>query len=513
MAIINSNGILTLQNDGPYSWSDVVSAAGNDIEFVDGVYVVDIEIQVVDCTLNILDANIILSKPMTTTDSGAGIINFGQLLQDSNGKEYAANGCNLVINSTTLTMLGYYLTSAGKVRTEPEVNLYDTAIRCEVTSSRCTISFSASVNSTFSRSSLSGKQRVIAEIQNDGILKRSRFVGLHSILLNGNLSVFEDVDAVNCINNFRVASPDTIVTATKMNSIESVNSDFGMLNSAVNSTFRLINSQIDIARSSTGDASQKRYKAVTLDLSFADESGPIENALISVFGSNADNSANIDFLATTDSNGQIATITADIQSSQGLDNLLTTDHSLYVISVSSFKHCNHFEQRTLTAPVGHGPTSPSVTVLKLDPLITSTEEQVQALTSINNSEDAYNALKLLRRATPSAVPDFSRQGRQLIVDALIILDPNATSVISFENGAYTFRSNRFIGGISADVILMNGASIEGGDYGTVVLENGFNGSATFNNVTIGNLVNNTGEDMITNVLTTSTLPMPCLEAQ
>jgi hypothetical protein len=60
---------------------------------------------------------------------------------------------------------------------------------------------------------------------------------------------------------------------------------------------------------------------------------------------------------------------------------------------------------------------------------------------------------------------------------------------------------------------MNGAKIEGGDYGRVILDSGFTGNVTFVDITLIEIINNTTQDVYTNVVNTANAPRPCLEAQ
>ncbi len=512
MTISINNGVLTLQNDGPYSWDDVVAAAGANIDQIDGVYHVNIEINVIDCVLNIQSKNIVFSHPINTSDAGNGVINFGELVTDTNGNDYAVNGCSIVFNAQTTLMGGFYASSSFSTRLDSRVNYYGSHVSAEVTNSRITLGISTAVDTVFSRSSATGTLRFIAILQNAASVLRSDFIGAHSIIANDTLADFSDVQLIRCINGVRASTPDITHEFKNVSVRDSVATDLLISSAATNSGFRAINSLLDIKKSALFSPTQKRYRAVTMDIGFIDQLGPVEGALIELEGANPANGANTSFSNVTDANGTLPTMIVDIESAINDTPEITTDHSAYTITCNSYLHCDSVEHLTLQKQVGHGSNAPDITLLKRDPLITITEAEAQALTAINSAEDAYNAYKTFKRHSTETLPALTRVANQIISDAPIIIDPNAAALISYSGGILTFRSTRFVGGISAEVSLMNGAIIEGGDYGRVNLENGFNGNAVFTNVTIGELVNNTSEDMITNVLTTSTQPKPCMEA-
>ena len=512
MAISNNNGVLTLQDDGPYSWSDVVQAAATDISFINGLYQVDIEIQVIDCTLDIISKNILFLKPITTTDIGAGVINFGELVIEET-KSYGKNGGHIFFNIPSQFVAGFATNVLSATRTESRFNLYGTCVSCTPNGQNAIAAISAAYDSVISLTLDTDTYSFSLFSQTSASIVNCKFVAIDSVFFRGNILTFESNVFIDCANNFRLFASDLSIAIRECQTQNASDFDYRIAGPSENCIVRFIDSGFDLSRARINRDGHSRYKSVSINLKAQDENGPVADARITVKSNAATVSANTEFNNQTDGNGLIPRIVADIQSSFGTDPLIINDHADYQISAYSYDHLPHTEGRLLTGPIGHGSDSPEVIVLGLDSSISLSKAQSLALTSINSPQDAYHRYKAEQAENASPLPKITRTGSMLYSEAPIMIDPNASTAFSYNGGVYTFRSNRFIGGISADVSLMNGASIEGGDYGTVVLENGFNGTATFNNVTIGNLVNNTGEDMITNVLTTSALPMPCLEVQ
>jgi hypothetical protein len=513
MALTITNGKVTATDGGTYTWADVVAIAGASIVLTDGIYFCDIAIIVTSGTLNIASQSIVFKQAIATADNSSGVINFGEKAGNANGKIYTFNGCDISIQASAELVGGYFETTAAGAWVNPKFNLYGCNFRFLSTVNPVYFGFSECVDTVFLGNSPAQSNGALLTIQPGETHTNCRYANLSQISILDGSSKIVGASLNDCSTSLRVSTSNELVELRGIEINQSNTFDFAIKKNETDLGFRFIDSKVDLANCDLRDPSNLRFKSVSVNMLIVDENGPVQDALMTLISTTSAAYASTDFSHVSDAAGALPEVIADIESAQNDTPLVTVDHSVYQLFVLSFAHITLFEVLTLDNKIGCGSAAPERIVLMLDPNIVMTEAEAIALTAVNNASDAYNRYKAEYRLDRD-IPRLDIEGNQLMTHGVnVILDPSAAEAFSYNGAEFIFKTNRFVGGIDGDVTLMNGAKIEGGDYGRVILDSGFTGNVTFVDITLIEIVNNTTQDVYTNVVNTANAPRPCLEAQ
>ncbi len=433
------------------------------------MYVVNREIYFTLGSLNLKNDVGYFSQRVFADASSTGAINLGEKLLDANGNPYGVNGCTIILDNTA-DYQGYAIDQAGTIQENASFNLYGCHIISFGNGIANTLCVSEAIDCTFTEMSPNTFDFSVL-LQKGGAMHNCTFEQLsHLSLISQDCELF-NLEFINC--NKTIVS-DLSAGELSLNGIlskESVSNDYTISND-VDTSLRFVNSNIDLSRTDLGGTLNKRIKGISVNIQLRDSSGPVEGAKFSLNSLAPGNNTNTSFLEISDINGVLPQMIADTQSSAGADPLAVLDHSEYFLQITSFDHSPYVVKMYLGDEIGNGTLEPQTLALREDNLITDTKANAEALSSIDNAEQAYNRWKAESFNSATPLPIISRVDNLLnTFGAAVILDPDANQVFHFDGTSFIFRTAQFSGSITGEVTLNNGAEIVDGNSSTDVRHN------------------------------------------
>ncbi len=455
MTFSRINNILQSAANTVYNWHDVVSAAGRDIELKDGVYFVSIEIVVLG-TLNIRNKNIVFKRPISTDNTGNGVINFGEVKTDSNDFRYTVNGCHVTYRRNQSKMGGYVRSDNGNAslrqNTQRHVNYYNTNVFLECLNNRMDLFVSNCIDSSFNQAAISGSNQCFLYTQKNSINANCTYRHINNLETTGDFAELTAPKFYEC--NYNILNWDSNVTMQirEMVSIASRTNDFWLGSGAANNGFRFIDSVINFNNARLQRNTNRRYKSASINLSVVDTNGVVPGAEIKLVGSSPDNSALISFTRTTDGSGGISEIIADIFSDIGQVSSQSTDHSMYRLTINSYQHRFFSETIVLSSRIGLNRVAPAQKLISLDSHISITQAEVEALTDIAGSAQLYHIWRAHKRIDDT-LPEFEMNADSLITDGVnltrlqLATEPTQQQIDAYNNAplrTYNSETNTYI---------------------------------------------------------------------
>ena len=385
-----------LGDNGTYTWVDVLAVAGSDIVFSNGAYIVNKEIIVRDAVLNILDETIIFNAPISTDNTGSGVINFGELVT-ANGKEYTRNGCNVTYARSQTKMGGYVRNDTGAVgnrrNTVREVNYYGTRVIGDCKNNRMDLFVSDCVETIFMQKDTTGNNAMFIYTQTG-----ARMVDVINDQINnweatGSFTEVSGCSFYEC--NYNILNWDSAadILLREFTSVASRTDDYWLGNGAGGSNgFRFIDSDFDFNNGRFQNAANRLYEGHSINLRIIDPDGPVAGAIVDYTGSNPGNNANTSFRETTNGTGLFGEQLLDTRSNVGNGLVNVRNHQPYVRDVRSYEHLESRATINLSR-AGISQDRPEDLLLIPDPNVLTTKLVALNFSELNNATNAYSRAK------------------------------------------------------------------------------------------------------------------------